>query len=260
MNTRNHTIRNMFLIAAIGLAFAGTAQRNVTITTKVPPPGKVYASGGGEFIFSAPVLDVNGSDRGAVIRFAPVINVIGMSNYDFSEHFGMFMGFSVRNHGFIFDHANGDRFKIRTYNVGIPVGVKLGSMNNSLLFVGYELELPFNYRERKFVDDRRVDRFSVWFSDRNSTFFHSVFIGTQGPKGTALTLRYYLNNFHNTGFVSRVDNVDTRPYEGWNVNVLSLAIGFGIFDGRYTHIQRTPAPTDTKAYIRTKQDRRHGGS
>jgi hypothetical protein len=260
MNPCTRTIRSTFLLAALGLAIASSAQRTATITTKVPPPGKVYASGGLEFIFSTPLLDVNGSDRGAIVRFAPVFNSIAMSNYDFSENAGMFLGLSIRNHGFIYAAPNGDRFKFRTYNVGIPVGIKLGSMNNSLLFLGYELELPFNYRERKFVDDRRVDRFSVWFSDRNSTFFHSVFIGTQGPKGSALTLRYYINNFHNTGFTTRVDNVETQPYAGFNANVLSLALGFGIFDGRYTHIQRTPAPTDTKAYMRSNKDRRHGGS
>ena|GEM_PF-616292 len=260
MRSHANALRRTLLLPAIGLAFSAAAQSGTTTTRVTPPIKKVYSTGGGEWIFSAPILDVNGSDRGATVRFAPVINVQGMSNYDFSEHAGVFLGMSVRNHGFIYAAPNGDRFKFRTYNVGLPVGIKLGKMHGTMIFAGYELELPFNYRERKFVDDRRVDRFSVWFSNRTPTFFHSVFAGMQGPKSTTLTFRYYLNNFHNTGFVARADNLESRPYAGLNANVLSLAIGFEIFDGRYTSIQRAPAPKDTKAFIRSKKDSRHTGS
>lgn len=245
-------LHRILVAAAIGLILPATAQQGLTITEVTPPARKVYRSGGGEWIFSAPILDVDGNDRGAIVRFAPVFNVQGMVNYDFGPHAGVFMGLSMRNHGFIYAAPNGDRFRFRTYNVGLPMGIKLGRMHHTMIFTGYELELPFNYRERQFVDDRRVDRFNVWFSNRTPTFFHSVFAGLQGPRGTTLTVRYYLSNFHNTAFLTREDSVEVRPYAGLNANILSVSLGIGIFDGRYRNIQREPrtigADTDARAH------------
>lgn len=196
-----------------------------------PPPHKAYWTGGGEWIFSVPLLDVNGSDRGAVVRFSPFLNVQWMLNYDLGAHVGLYTGVSIRNQGFIYQLPDTSiRYKFRTYNIGIPLGVKLGRMNKTLFYAGYELELPFNYKEKRFENERKVDKFNVWFSDRNSAFYQSVFLGMQGPGGATLTVRYYLTNFHNTDFSETKDGVTSKPYAGLNVNILSVSLGYGLFD------------------------------
>ena len=223
-------MRTLALIAFVTVFGFTHAQENTRTA-----PGKVYSSGSGEWILSVPLLDVNGSEKGGIVRFSPFFNVQGMLNYDFGNHFGIFTGISIRNQGFIYQVPDTTlRFKFRTYNVGIPVGFKLGRMNQTLFFAGYELELPFNYKEKRFENERKEDKFNVWFSDRNTDLFQSVFVGVQGPGSTTLTVRYYLTNFHNQDFSETKDGVTTKPYAGLNANILAFSVGYALFDGTKT--------------------------
>ena len=206
-----------------------------------PGTKKAYWTSSGEWIFSTPILDVKGvdqngnetsSDEGAVIRFSPFFNAQGMVNYDLSEHFGLFSGLSIRNQGFIYKVPNDSvdvRYKFRTYNIGIPVGLKVGNMNRGLVYFGYELEFPFNYKEKEIISEKK-DKFNVWFSDRTEKLFQSVFLGFQGPGRTNLTVRYYLTNFHNKDFQETENGVTTKPYAGFNVNLLTFSLGYALFD------------------------------
>ncbi len=201
----------------------------------LPSSGSWYFTSGSEWIFSTPILDVNGSDKGSIVRFAPVFNAMGLANYDLSSHVGLFGGLSVRNLGFIYDVPDSEfRYKYRTYNAGIPVGFKVGRMHKALFFAGYEIELPFNYKEKRFANERKEDKFNVWLSDRTEPFFQSVFIGFQGPGSSVLSVRYYLTNFHNTDYKETVDGVETMPYAGLNSNILYVSLSFGLFDGSRT--------------------------
>lgn len=217
-------MRNLTLIALVVLFQVAQGQG-------LPPAHQTYWTGSGETIFSIPLLDVNGSEEGAVMRFSPVFNAQLMLNYDLSAHAGLYTGLSIRNQGFIYQLPDTTvRYKFRTYNVGIPVGFKLGSMNNTLFYAGYEVELPFNYKEKRFENEKKEDKFSVWFSDRNSQFYQSVFFGVQGPGGATLTVRYYLTNFHNKDFTETTNGVETKPYAGLNANILAFSLGYALFD------------------------------
>jgi hypothetical protein len=240
-------LRNLFL-AGIGLLTASGLQAQ-SVAVYTPPVKKAYWSTSGEWIFSMPILDVNGSDQGSVVRFSPFFNAQGMLNYDLSEQFGLFTGLSIRNQGFIYD-VPGDslnrRYKYRTYNVGVPVGIKAGRMNGALFFAGYEFEMPFNYKEKFFENERKEDKFNVWFSDRNEQFYQSVFAGVQGPGSVTLTVRYYLTNFHNQDFTEsrEVNGVSTKvkPYDGLNCNLLTVSLGYALFDGRKMEFTRGDQP------------------
>jgi hypothetical protein len=226
---------------------------------QVPPqplPGafEAYFTTSSEMIFSVPQLDVNGSDRGAVVRFSPFLNMTGMLNYDLGGHFGLFAGLSFRNQGFIYQVPDTSvRYKFRTYNAGLPVGFKFGKMNNTLVYVGYELELPFNYKEKRFENERKEEKFNVWISDRTAPFFQSVFVGFQGPNGSTITARYYLTNFHNTDFVETINGVNSKPYAGLNAHIFAISFGYGLFDARATERsgeQRKPMDVETRAMRR----------
>lgn len=242
-------IRTIVLLFTL-LSLHASGQDDFRIETTVPGKKSFYWSTGGEWVFSSAMLDVNGSDRGGVVRFAPFFNGQSSLNYDLSERAGFFIGLSVRNLGFIYDAPDGFRYKFRTYNAGIPIGFKLGRMHKTLFFAGYEFEIPLNYKEKRFANERKEDKFNVWLSDRTQPFFHSLFIGMQGPGRSTLSLRYYLSNFHNTAFVERKDNVETRPYAGLNSNLVLLALGFGLFDGTERRIERNKPPQDVDAMLR----------
>ena len=241
-------MRILLLIAFLSILDIAHAQAQAPAQeTTYPSPGKLYSSGSGEWILTVPVLDVNGSEKGAVVRFTPLFNVQWMVNYDLGKHFGLFTGFSVRNQGFIYQVPDTSlRFKFRTYNVGVPVGFKLGRMNKTLLYAGYEVELPFNYKEKRFENERKEDKFNVWFSDRNTSLFQSIFLGVQGPKSTTLTVRYYLTNFHNQDFSETKNGVTTKPYAGLNANIVAFSLGYALFDGKKIAQVKKQAERDTQ--------------
>lgn len=214
--------KSLFLFQAMLLSTLVNAQD--------PAPKTWYLTSGGEQIFSGAVLDVNGSDEGSIVRYSGFFNAQVAGNYDFSSAFGGFIGLNVRNIGFIYDVPDTTlRFKFRTYTVGVPVGFKVGSMNNGLFFAGYEIELPVNYKEKKFENEKKEDKFNVWFSDRNEPIYHSVMAGYQFRFGTSIKFKYYLTNFHNEDFTESVDGVEVQPYKGFKANVFYVSLGFGLF-------------------------------
>lgn len=186
---------------------------------------KVYTTTSGEIIFSAANISLNGEEEGSVVRFSPVFNFQNWVNIDKSDHFGIFTGLSVRNVGVIYDIDNTTRIKARTYNLGIPIGIKLGNLSGKFLFAGYELEFPINYKEKIFNDGSKDEKRSIWFSDRTNTLNHSIMAGIQLPYGATIKFKYYLTNFYNKDFRA---SDGTRPYANTDINVFYISLNFGL--------------------------------
>ncbi len=192
-----------------------------------------YILSGGELIFS--FADV-GSGYDNIIRFSPVFNAQSWRVYDYGN-FGFFHGLAIRNVGFIAEQANTNvRIKYRTYNLGIPVGIKMDFSPSLGLYAGYEFELPFNFKQKTFVNESKEQKFNSWFSDRTPTLAHGLFVGFQFASGMHVKFKYYLNSFLNPEYEEIVDGNTVRPYEDLDVNVFYFAISFNIFK-------------DTKIYI-----------
>lgn len=175
-------------------------------------------------------IDYKGSSDGGVVRFAPVIQAQHSFNYDLGAHAGVFAGASVNNIGFIYQDPNGvDVFKFRTYNLGLPVGVKLGTMERGLLFAGWSVEWPVNYREKTFSYGDRTDRLNAWLSPRVENPQQAVMVGYQSKVGIHLKVKYYITNFHNMDFSEQTAGQFNTPYAGLQANVLYVALGYGLF-------------------------------
>lgn len=202
-----------------------------TVAQDVAQDKKVYTTTSGEIILSWAEINYKGDEAGSVIRFSPVVNIQNYLNIDKTDHFGLFTGLSIRNVGFIYDVPDqpGVRMKYRTYNLGIPVGIKIGNLNGKFLFAGYELELPFNYKEKLFIDENKEDKNVIWFSDRVPNFYHSVMVGIQMPYGATLKFKYYLTNFFNKDFEATDDQgLRYKPYENSDYNVFYFSLSFGL--------------------------------
>jgi hypothetical protein len=192
---------------------------------------RFYGSSSGEMIFSFAAIDYEGNDQGSILRWAPVFNIQGLVNLDFANTFGLFTGLGIRNVGFIHDVPNTSiRMKYRTYNLGIPVGLKIGKLDFMFLFAGYEIEFPFHYKEKKFENEVK-DKFGVWFSDRVEPVQHSFLAGIQFPLGMTIKFKYYLTNFHNMDFIAYDNDTgeSTKPYENLKANVIYLSIAWNMF-------------------------------
>lgn len=140
------------------------------------------------------------------MRFAPWFNIQFYNNWD-GRNTGFFAGFTIRNIGFIYENDNNEKWKSRTYNLGVPVGFKWGDMNGTFMYLGYELELPIHYKEKYFTGETKQEKFTVWFSDRVSTFTHAGFLGFNFKHGFNVKFKYYFTEFFNPDF----DNSDLKP-------------------------------------------------
>jgi hypothetical protein len=201
---------------------------------------KVYATGGLEMIFSFAQTDNNGTTGGNIMRWAPVFNVQVFGNADFGKHFGLIFGGAIRNVGFIYqvpDTTINLKKKYRNYNLAIPIGFKLGNMHKFLFFGGYEIEFPFSYKEKTFINNEKQDnKITVWFSPRVPSVYHSAFVGVQFPYGFTLKFKYYFSEFFNQNFTQSDGQGNTyQPYKGFKANVWYFSLGFALFKNNHVY-------------------------
>jgi hypothetical protein len=200
---------------------------------------KSYITSGMEIIFSeATINDTQNPDASSTLRFAPIINAQSMLNIDMSEKFGLFTGLAYRNVGYIYDsYTTRDpqaeittpiKKKFRTYNIGIPVGIKLGNLNNLFFYGGYEIEFPFVYKEKTFnTADEKEQTDVYWFSNRSENIQQSWLVGVQLPYGMNIKFKYYFTEFHNQNFEAN----GVKPYAGLNSKIWYISLTANLFKG-----------------------------
>jgi len=198
-------------------------------------------------IFSFASIDDNGSETGNIIRWSPVFNLQMLGNYDVNRGIGFFSGINIRNVGFIYDNyqypdaENTVKKKFRNYTVGVPFGIKLGRMDKMFLYGGYEIEFPLNYKEKTFENEKKTDKFNVWFSNRVPAMYHTFMVGIQFPYGGNLKFKYYLTNFHNKDFTETLsDGSQVKPYEFLNANVFYISLNFALFKNDDFYFKSSP--------------------
>lgn len=186
-----------------------------------------YSTTGSETIFSLPMFTDSGQG-GGVLRFAPVFNVQFMMNNDFSQSAGVYTGLALRNVGFIADDPSiaNRRRKFRTYNLGIPLGLKLGKMNGMLVYVGADFEYAFNYKEKVFESGSKTGKSVTWFGNQHRQFITAGHVGFQFDKGFNLKFKYYLQGFFNPDHPNYASE-----YERFQSNVFYISLNSNLFKG-----------------------------
>jgi hypothetical protein len=212
----------------------------------------VYGSFSLEMIFSFATIDNQGYTQGNIMRWAPVINPQSMVNIDFNNIFGLYTGLAIRNVGFIYENpldTNNTKFKYRTYNLGIPVGFKIGKLDKVLFFAGYEVEFPFVYKEKHFVNEEKVDKDVIWFSNRVEPVQSSLMAGIQLPYGATIKFKYYLTNFHNRDYIAMVNGTETKPYD-FKSNIWYFSLAWNVFTNWKEYNSRHDHDYDKKSVMR----------
>jgi len=224
-------MKKSLLVLIIASLFVATGTNGQT---------KTYFSSSGEMIFSFATLEYTVEntvyDKGNIMRWSPVFNFQNLFNVDPSKYFGLFTGLGWRNVGFIHEVPNsGIKYKYRTYNLGLPVGIKIGDLNGFFVYGGYEIEYAFNYKEKRFENDSKVGKDVYWFNDRVTQFPQSVLVGINFPYGFNLKFKYYLTNFHNQDYIAIIDGNEVKPYENLKSNVFYISLNFGLFSPARKH-------------------------
>jgi hypothetical protein len=149
-----------------------------------------------------------------------------------SDKFGLFTGLAIRNVGYIYDNYTEPatevmyKKKFRTYNLALPVGVKIGNLKGLFVYGGYEIELPFVYKEKTFDGGDKIDKNVDWFSNRVETFQHGPFIGIEFPYGFNVKFKSYLSEFHNQSWT---DASGAKPYAGLKSNIWYFSLSYALF-------------------------------
>lgn len=159
---------------------------------------KLYTVSGGEIIFQSASVEkktnVGNASVNTNLRFTLFFHLGEYLHYDFGDHVGIFSGLGIRNVGFITDEGD-TTAKFRTYNLGMPLAIKIGSFKKNLfLFGGAEYEWMFHFKQKTFVDNTKT-KYTSWFSKHTPAFIPSVFVGLQLPAGFQFKFRYYLDNY-----------------------------------------------------------------
>ncbi len=193
-----------------------------------------YTANSGEIIFGFSEVDVNGVSQETGLRFSLFFHYGKQWHFDFNDNIGMYTGMDIRNIGFKVKHADTTDI-YRSYALGVPLAMKLGSFDNHFfLYGGGEYELFFHYKhKRKTGSDK--DKHSSWMSNRVNTFMPSLFFGIQFPKGINLKFTYYLDNFLNQDFQGEVFG-ETVDYGQWNTQVYYISLSFILKKGDVPNI------------------------
>jgi len=195
-----------------------------------------YWSSGLEMLFSFADVRDQGVDKSSTLRWAPVLNIQGRYNYDLNKNIGLFTGIGVRNVGYIYDNyqertidpavmGNYYKKKFRTYNVGLPLAIKIGDMDGLLFYGGYEIEVPFVYKEKTFDQGDKIEKITGWFSNRSQTFQHGFIAGVEFPYGFNVKFKYFMSEFHNQNFT---ESNGVKPYLGLESHIMYFSVGYNL--------------------------------
>jgi hypothetical protein len=202
----------------------------------------VYVTRGGEGpLLSFASMKENGEHVRQIPRFTLFFNIGTNFNKDVSRHLGFFTGLNLKNIGLISKPADSLKLKQRVYTIGIPLGFKIGDLSGGsfFFFAGGEIDLAINYKEKQFVDGKKVHKFNEWFSDRTPLLMPSVFAGFRVNPGFGLKVQYYPQNFFNKDFKTKDKSNNTiYPYKNLEANMVFVTLGYNFSGINYFKVKK----------------------
>lgn len=188
----------------------------------------VYAITSGELLFQSGSVQKSGEDMNTNMRFTLWFHLGEYVHLDVGNNIGFFTGLGIRNVGFITEE-NDIKNKYRSYMLGAPLALKLGSFKDKFyVYGGAEYEWMFHFKQKTFVDDQKI-KTSEWFSNRTPDFIPSVFAGIQFPYGLNVKFKYYLNDFLNHDYQGTGENAEYYDYTAFEkTQVWYISVSFQI--------------------------------
>lgn len=192
---------------------------------------KKYSTSSGELIFSFADYTINGQAINNPVRFTCFFHLGINQHFDFTDRIGMYTGGAIRNVGFT--STSGDSMvKRRNYYIGIPLAIKLGNLNkDTYIYGGVEGEFAIHYKEKTFVNEDKVSKVPVWFSEKTNPFLPSAFVGLNFKGGLNLKFKYYLKDFYNPNYTQG----GVKIYENTTSQMFYFALSMNIRNSVYSN-------------------------
>lgn len=198
----------------------------------------VYVTSGLSGMLSFADMKLNGEHMRNIPRFSFIFNYHVSFNKDITRHLGAFTGLEFKNIGLISKPTDSLKLKQRVYTLGVPLGLKIGDVTGgAFFFFGGELDLALNYKEKQFVDGKKVHKFNEWFSDRTPLIMPSLFAGLR-IHGFGLKVQYYPQNFFNRDFSTGSTGNKTYPYKGTEGNLVFATFGYTFKGVKYFKVPK----------------------
>jgi hypothetical protein len=135
----------MIIVLLIHPCFSGTAHAQ-----------DVYTTTGGELLFQSGTIEKAGAHVNTDLRFTLFFHVNEYVHFDIGNYVGFYTGIGVRNVGFITEE-NEIKTKFRSYMLGAPLAIKLGSFKDRFyIFGGGEYEWMFQCKQKTFIDGQKI--------------------------------------------------------------------------------------------------------
>ncbi len=200
---------------------------------------KVYTTTGGEMIFQMSEINRSGDHIPTNLRWTVFLHLGTNVHLDLGNAVGFYSGVAIRNVGFIMNEYNTNinneqvlvKHIYRTYNLGVPLAIKLGSIDkNFFIFGGGEYEWLFHFKHKYWPSgnggrSNEKTKYTEWFSNEVKSLIPSLFAGIQFPGGVNLKFKYYLQNYMNKNYV---DSAGDKPYEDLNIKLFYISLSVNI--------------------------------
>jgi len=191
---------------------------------------KVYPISSWESLFQWADVEHTGYSTNPRLRYTFFFNIGQYWHADLNNNIGIFSGLAVRNVGFIYDTDIPTKTIRRSYNLGVPLAIKLGVFDKHLyIFGGGEYELLLHYKGKRWdSNDRDGTKYkdTGWFSSKTERFIPSWFVGVQFPGGFNLKYKQYIGDFLNLDYVGNDlgnPSVHFSDYTRLTVHYISLS-------------------------------------
>ncbi len=210
------------------------------------PVHQWYPMSTSELIFSWGEVKSNGQTLDNIVRFTCFFHFQQQFHYNFSNGFGLYTGFGVRNVGFInevpVDAYSTATVKQRSYSLGIPLALKLGNLpKGTFLALGAEVEWMFAYKQKVLYNDQKI-KDTDWFSNEVNPINPSLFADIRFAGGAYIRFKYYLLDFlkdKNMDFIPP-DYLTNTPvyYRPESSKLMYVAIGLSFYQWKH-HAHKT---------------------
>ncbi|MBP6455904.1 MAG: hypothetical protein KA275_04160 [Chitinophagaceae bacterium] len=161
------------------------------------------------------------------VRYSSFINTGFRLNHNFTKNIGFYTGFGLKNIGLI-EKIGDSTVKRRTYNVGIPLALKIGNLSKTYFYLGGGLDYAFNYKEKGYIKRNDKEKFNEWNSNRVNKFQPFSFVGVALNNAFDIKFQYYPLNFFNEDYRSKNDMLGLAIYRNHNANLAFITLGFNM--------------------------------